>query len=283
MATKRKSNDLWNMKNVTLLSLVGITSIALTHAGWAAGYGGGGGGFHGGGFGGGHAFGGARFSPPAGHFSTIPPGHSFASFGTRPSYRQPVYNGRAGRSVTPSVGATTAANRQQNPVVSLASRTSLVSPSAVAKPSDQRALSARTHIFARQNGNSHPDWDQRHAHYANGHWWLYDSGAWVGLDGGYYPWDYYPYYAYDYYPYDYYAGDNAGAYSYVDQNADPTVSAVQSSLANLGYYQGVVDGLFGPDTRSALTRYQIDNHLSVTGSLTADTLQSLGLPGLASS
>src|SRR6266496_887318 len=40
------------MKKLTLLSLVGITSIALAHAGWAAGHGGGGGfggsGFHGG-------------------------------------------------------------------------------------------------------------------------------------------------------------------------------------------------------------------------------------------
>src|SRR5262245_9928352 len=43
----------WNMKNFKLLSLVGMTSIALANAGWAAGHGGGGGG--GGGFGGGHA------------------------------------------------------------------------------------------------------------------------------------------------------------------------------------------------------------------------------------
>src|SRR5882672_11092082 len=45
------------MKKLRLLSLVGITSIALAHAGWAGpnggGGGGGGGGFGGGGFGGG--------------------------------------------------------------------------------------------------------------------------------------------------------------------------------------------------------------------------------------
>src|ERR1700737_1295969 len=48
------------MRRFKLLSLVGITSLALAHAGWAAGHGGGGGGhggggggFHGGGFGGG--------------------------------------------------------------------------------------------------------------------------------------------------------------------------------------------------------------------------------------
>src|SRR6267143_1996300 len=51
----------WNMKKLKLLSLVGMTSIALANAGWAAGHGGGGGGFGGGGFsggGGGHAGGG---------------------------------------------------------------------------------------------------------------------------------------------------------------------------------------------------------------------------------
>src|SRR4029077_15486483 len=51
----------WNMKKLKLLSLVGITSIALADAGWAAGHGGGGGRFGGGGFsggGGGHAGGG---------------------------------------------------------------------------------------------------------------------------------------------------------------------------------------------------------------------------------
>src|SRR5256714_6642720 len=51
----------WNMKRLKLLSLVGITSMALANAGWAAGHGGGGGGFGGGGFsggGGGHTGGG---------------------------------------------------------------------------------------------------------------------------------------------------------------------------------------------------------------------------------
>src|SRR6266699_6867832 len=53
MATKPKSNDLKSMKKLRLLSLVGITSMALANAGWAAGHGGGGGGRGGGGGGGG--------------------------------------------------------------------------------------------------------------------------------------------------------------------------------------------------------------------------------------
>jgi hypothetical protein len=53
----------WDMKKLKLLSLVGITSIALANAGWAAGHGGGGGGGHGGGGGGFHGggFGGGGF------------------------------------------------------------------------------------------------------------------------------------------------------------------------------------------------------------------------------
>jgi peptidoglycan hydrolase-like protein with peptidoglycan-binding domain len=102
------------------------------------------------------------------------------------------------------------------------------------------------------------------------------------LDYGIYPWDFYPYYAYDYYPYDYYSDVEPNNQGYNVAQADQTVSAVQSDLAQLGYYNGPIDGVFGADTRTALTRYQIAYHLQVTGSLTSDTLQALGLPGLAS-
>lgn len=60
--------------------------------------------------------------------------------------------------------------------------------------------------------------------------------------------------------------------------ADPTVQAVQSQLTQLGYYNGPVDGVFGPATRDAVAKYQIAKQLSVTGSLSPDTMQSLGLP-----
>src|SRR2546423_9293441 len=55
------------MKKLRLLSLVGITSIALTHAAWAGPHGGVGGGFGGGGFsGGGHVGGGGGRAGPVG-------------------------------------------------------------------------------------------------------------------------------------------------------------------------------------------------------------------------
>src|ERR1700737_3783795 len=69
------------MKKLTLLSLIGITSIALTQPGWAAGHGGGGGGgFHGGGFGGGHFGGGGGLR--GGGAGLARPGFS----GSRPGY-----------------------------------------------------------------------------------------------------------------------------------------------------------------------------------------------------
>ena len=151
-------------------------------------------------------------------------------------------------------------------------------------------MSARNHIFARHDTNWHRDWDHRSAHYWNGHWWCYDGTTWIGLDAGYYPWDYYPYYAYDYYPYDYYPGYyadvepdyySAGVSSSVDQEPDQNVTAVQSDLTKLGYYHGVIDGLFGRATRDALARYQADQQLAVTGTLTTETLQSLGVQRVA--
>jgi hypothetical protein len=148
----------------------------------------------------------------------------------------------------------------------------------------QPALNGRTdHIAELHDANWHRDWDRRHAHFFHNRFFVFDDGFWFGLDDGFYPWDYLPYYADDYYPYDYYTNEEPSYNSYSDQYSDPTVSDVQTDLANLGYYAGAIDGVLGPDTRTALTRYQIDHGLKVTGSLTTDTLQSLGMPPAANS
>jgi len=164
-------------------------------------------------------------------------------------------------------------------------------------------LNGRTdHIAERHNGNWwHRDWDRRHAHFFNNRFFVFDNGFWCGLDDGFFPWDYLPYYAGDYYPYDYntdvqpdYNTAPASAYPYSyytgvqsEDNtaaangapvADATVEAIQERLAQLSYYNGPVDGIFGPTTRDAVAKYQIDNQLDVTGSLSPDTLQSLGVP-----
>jgi hypothetical protein len=170
----------------------------------------------------------------------------------------------------------------------------------------QHGLNGRTnHIAERHDQSWHGDWDRRHAHFDHGRFFVFLNGSWCGLDNGLLPWDYLPYSAADYYPYDYYPDyqsypdyqtypDNQSypddqsyqdnqptdntepAYNGVPE-ADPTVEATQADLTQMGYYTGPVDGVFGPPTRDAVARYQIAKQLNVTGSLSPDTLQSLGL------
>src|SRR6266550_1312264 len=187
MAAKRKRNDLWSMKKLKLLSLIGITSIALANVGWAAGHGGGGGGFH-----------------------SRGPG-----FSGRP------FNGKMGR------------------------------------------------VVERHDANWHRDWDRHHGHFFHHRFFVFNDGFWFGLDPWFYPYD--DYYAYD--DQDYYGSDASP-----DPYSVSMVGAVQSDLARQGYYRGVIDGVYGPQTRAAITRYQSNHGLRATGSLTTATLRSLGLP-----
>jgi His-Xaa-Ser repeat protein HxsA len=113
----------------------------------------------------------------------------------------------------------------------------------------------------------------------------YASDYYPADDYGYNPYDYSSGYPYDYSgnPYDYY---NYSPYNNDDQSPDAasgqsaanaTVSAVQSELSRLGYYDGAIDGTLGDQTEAALARYQEDRDLSVTGTVDAATLQSLGI------
>jgi len=271
--------------------LVGITSIALANAGWAADHGGGGGGFGGGfdgggfrrgGFSGGRVGsvvgsrgGGVGFGMPQFH-SGVP--HSVIA--------GPRFSGRTGTlPIRPHAfsGPERTPTNQSAPSNIVRNSSAIPSATRQSQTFPQRGLNGRTdHIFARHDGNWHPDWDRRHAHFHNGHFFVFIDGFWCGLDAGFFPWDYLPYYAYDYYPYDYYADvqpyDDTGAVYNDVPAADTTVQAVQIQLSQLGYYTGPVDGIFGPATRDAVAKYQIANQLTVTGSLSPDTLQSLGLP-----
>jgi Putative peptidoglycan binding domain len=148
----------------------------------------------------------------------------------------------------------------------------------------------RDHVVARHSADWHRDWDRRHGHFHHGHVFVFIDGFWWGLDPGFYPYYAYdnnPYddngyannaYPYDYYEYSPYNYDDEQGYAPSDQDANnATVSAVQSKLAKLGYYRGAIDGVVGDETQAALARYQEKYDLSVTGTLTAATLQSLGL------
>lgn len=150
----------------------------------------------------------------------------------------------------------------------------------------------RNHSSERHEANNwHRDWDRHHAHFHHNRVFVFVDGFWWGL----YPWDYYAYgYPYNYYnayPYDYYNSYPDSYYDSSTKDSDQqpdyesdqygnaaTISAVQSELAQLGYYHGGIDGVVGDETEAALARYQQDHGLSVTGTLTAATLQSFESP-----
>ncbi|MBV9490028.1 MAG: peptidoglycan-binding protein [Verrucomicrobia bacterium] len=55
------------------------------------------------------------------------------------------------------------------------------------------------------------------------------------------------------------------------------VADVQQDLRRLGYYTGTVDGTLGPETESAIQRYQVDHRQPVTGLLDRAMLSQLGI------
>jgi hypothetical protein len=203
------------------------------------------------------------------------------------------FSGRGNQSMKSYAGRNATIARQQNRPASL-TRQNMRTSNAQSSSAVRRAM-ANHRVFARHDGNWHRDWDRHHAHFDHGHVFVFTDGFWWGL----YPWDYYPYGAYGYYPSDYYgypygyddypydSSDSytQNPYSYYTGYAPPAqsgnavVSAVQSQLAKLGYYPGAVDGVAGDETQAAIARYQEDNDLSVTGTVTSATIQSLGLAG----
>ena len=72
-------------------------------------------------------------------------------------------------------------------------------------------------------------------------------------------------------PYSYY-GSGYG-YGY----AGSTVASVQRRLGEFGYYHGVVDGVIGPRTRSAIAAFESRNGLVVDGTISRPLLNRLGL------
>jgi Putative peptidoglycan binding domain len=282
------------------------------------GGGGFGGGRSGGGFGGGHlggarvgtfngggiraapAFsaGGARFSGnrSIGALNRAPQPFSYYG-GARTSRAVPRASARQlpSRSMSSTAGRVAPVNRQSNRGNSAVGQRRVTNPRL--STAENRQSFVKNHAFARHDGNWHRNWDKHHAHFDHGRVFVFVGGSWWGL----YPWDYYPYYGYDYgdypydysydYPYDYsgypyegYGYSSSDPYSYYSgyapsgQYSNGVVSAVQAKLASMGYYHGATDGILGDETEAALARYQQDQDISVTGTVTAPTLRALDLP-----
>ncbi len=109
-------------------------------------------------------------------------------------------------------------------------------------------------------------------------WWRRNYSRFALFGGGYYYWDrgyWYPAYGYD--PaYNTYIYDEP-IYGYNQLEPGRVLRNVQVRLRRLGYYRGAIDGLIGPMTRSALTRFQRDYGLPVTRRVDGPTLAALGL------
>jgi hypothetical protein len=58
---------------------------------------------------------------------------------------------------------------------------------------------------------------------------------------------------------------------------DREVADVQQDLRRLGYYSGMVDGNLGPETETAIQRYQMEHQQPVTGLLDRGLLSQLGI------
>jgi hypothetical protein len=166
----------------------------------------------------------------------------------------------------------------------------------------------RNHVVAQHSGNWHRDWDHHHDHFFHGNRFVFIDGFWWGFGLGFNPWWWdYPYYGYGYdYPYNYGYGYNYGngydngysdqgvydsqpAYQagyddqsgnqngYNDQSANSTIAGAQDRLTRDGYYSGQIDGVMGPETRHAIVRFQTKHGLRISGELTTETLDAMGL------
>lgn len=62
-----------------------------------------------------------------------------------------------------------------------------------------------------------------------------------------------------------------------DEKFTEIVKRVQAGLYAYGYYTGTLDGVVGPETRAAITKFQTDHSLSVTGTVTPEVLDALGI------
>jgi hypothetical protein len=109
-------------------------------------------------------------------------------------------------------------------------------------------------------------------------WWNRHCRTIVFVNTGYYYLDtgyWYPAYGYD--PaYDFY--DNDGPiYTYGNLLPDQVIANVQAALREAGYYVGPITGSLGPATRAAISNFQRDYGLIITGAIDEPTVQSLGL------
>jgi Putative peptidoglycan binding domain len=91
---------------------------------------------------------------------------------------------------------------------------------------------------------------------------------------------YWPYAYHGSYPYSYYE-DYPDTYSYYSEPAygydASLVAQVQERLADLGHYDGVIDGIMGPQTRAAMSAYENTHNIAVDRTISSRLVARMGL------
>jgi hypothetical protein len=150
---------------------------------------------------------------------------------------------------------------------------------AVKSPGNSNTIDNNGGKTTNDNRNNYADAMRRYRHERhNCDWWKQRYIVIVVVGGGYYYRDsgyWYPAWGYDpnYERYDY----DGPIYTYGNLLPDQVIINVQSALKQLGYYAGDLNGSLGVDTRRALTAYQQDSGLELTGAVDEATVRALGL------
>ena len=126
---------------------------------------------------------------------------------------------------------------------------------------------------------SYSDASRRHRHeWHDRNWWKRNCDTIVFVNSGYYFLDagyWYPAWGYDplnsYYDYD------GPIYTYGNLLPDQVIANVQAALQDAGYYFGAITGSLTVETRAALSNFQRDYGLIITGAIDEPTVQALGL------
>lgn len=71
------------------------------------------------------------------------------------------------------------------------------------------------------------------------------------------------------------SGSKSSTKASSSSQAIETTKAIQAELKRLGYYRGKVDGLTGPMTRDAISRFQKDHGIPVNPEISAEVLRKL--------
>ena len=154
-----------------------------------------------------------------------------------------------------------------------------ISPKPTAVPS---WASTKNVVSSKQKEDAHVSYAEALGRYRHERhdrvWWKQHHVIIVLVAGGYYYWDsgyWCPAWGYDtvHESYDY----DGPIYTYGNLLPDQVIINVQHALKELGYYIGDVTGSLGSASRQALSAYQRDYGLEVTGAIDKPTVQALGL------